>query len=70
MNHQENTAEERNHEKMKGCKHMQDFIVTPTVDHMVRMYTGRPSRRERPPVTKEKFFGHLHTITHHKLLVL
>ena len=39
-------------------------------DSLVRMYTGRPSRRKRPPITREKFLAHLHTITHHKLLVL
>lgn len=36
----------------------------------VRMYTGRPSWRDRPPLTMEHFLAHLQTVTHHKLLVL
>ena len=60
-----------------GHAHMEDSAgkcppnsLTPGADALVKMYTGRPSRRNRPPITREKFIGHLTTITHHKLLVL
>ncbi|MDO5131579.1 MAG: DUF5662 family protein [Eubacteriales bacterium] len=42
----------------------------PAADRRRRMYTGRPSGRNLPPVTKEKFFSHLRTVSLHKLLVL
>jgi len=44
--------------------------VNPSGDRRVRMYTGRPSHRTRPPITREHFMAHLQTVTHHKLLVL
>lgn len=46
------------------------FQVTPGADALVKMYTGRLQYHQRTPITREKFLKHLHTVTHHKLLVL
>lgn len=57
----------KHNEPHNMCEHM---ILMPAEGQTVRMYTGRPSARKRPPVTRENFLNHLSTITKHKLLVL
>lgn len=47
-----------------------DFSVTPAADALVKMYTGRLNHHKQPPITKEKFLNHLHTVTRHKCLVM
>lgn len=44
--------------------------VSPQADSRVRMYTGRLTHIARTPITKDKFFSHLNTVVHHKMLVL
>ena len=72
--HRASLKKEEGHDTLKkeghgtACPH--GHSVTPSNDRRVRMYTGKPSLRDRPPITREKFLGHLHTVTHHKLLVL
>ena len=47
-----------------------EYSITPASDALVHMYTGKLSHRDRPPITRENFMKHLHTVTLHKLLVL
>ena len=56
-------------DRVPGCRSHADE-VNPSADGRVRMYTGRPSHRPRPPITREHFMAHLQTVAHHKLLVL